>query len=45
MLGRGKFNEEMPILQKVFEEEEIIDGKWTMLCVCSMVECHHLKPN
>jgi hypothetical protein len=27
MLGRGNFNEEMPILQKGLEEEEVIDGK------------------
>jgi hypothetical protein len=26
-VGRGNFNEEMPILQKGLEEEEVIDGK------------------
>jgi hypothetical protein len=27
MLGRSNFNEEMPILQKELEEEEVTDGK------------------
>jgi hypothetical protein len=27
MLGRGNFNEEMPILQKGLEEGEVIDEK------------------